>query len=68
MKVTWVFVVYAVSGPVPPQNIEVQTAGFYDSVLECARESVTYNYTSSENNLVSACMPIVSEDDATTKN
>lgn len=68
MKVTWVFVVYAVSGNVPPQSIEVQTAGFYSSVLECARESVTYNHAPSENNLISACMPIVSEDDATTKN
>ena len=43
MKVTWVFVVYAISGTVPPQNISVQTAGFYDNVLECARESVAYN-------------------------
>ncbi len=67
MKVTWVFVVYAISGTVPPQNISVQTAGFYDNVLECARESVAYN-KKPYGNLVSACMPIVSEDDATTKN
>ena len=66
MKVTWVFVVYAISGTVP-QNISVQTAGFYDNVLECARESVAYN-KKPYGNLVSACMPIVSEDDATTKN
>jgi hypothetical protein len=68
MNVTWVFVVYAISGIAPPQSIEVKTAGFYDSVLECARESVIYNNSPLENKIVSACMPIVSKKDATTKN
>ena len=67
MNVTWVFIVYAVTGDPSPQSLNVVSAGFYDNVLACAEQTVKYN-SQPDNKFVSACMPIISEDHATTKN